>query len=933
MFTAYRPVVFPAYRILLDLVPAGILTFFYAIRLYFGRVRSSWITRAAMALSIGSVYVGTLLYYEFPSFRTEFMGVSYAAIGYVFRFYLLALAAKEALERVQQRTGWFDPPNQQLLSTVITLLAYWTGASATLQVLIYNIYGDPTPQFNFPDSMYFTLLCLINGPSDNLVPDNYAARVIVVLLILAVFLALPGEIDSITTAYRQRARQERPVKPAAESPAANAYICGYLTVTSVYSTLRLIMEGVGKPDDPGTVDGQRKPGSGIMPRITVVSETPLSDDLRQLLAQKEYRSTVNFVLRSSFDFVLLRELGLRDRDAFYVVTDYDTETPPEECDALCIAQALRIHKFMVLEDVGNVDLYVQVLLHESLYPLRNLLFCQVICLDDMLVNLLANNSAAPGYANLIYFISRPEFFQLSCTFIGLVREYELLSDQLLCHFPLSVALDTDPGLTIVWADKLLWDRHQQPRLRLGRFSSRSGTLTAMSPAPAPTGTTGSATDTNASTVPATPERSALVSRAAAAAVAPVSPSLPPPASPPAVPRSRSRRLTHTSPPGFLLNPRDHDPSREYQYVYLTSRPIALTNADLPTFTQMVSPLVGTFQRVRTEYDRVRGSAVKNGRLNSRIAQHTGTTGLRLAYPRNGGPTTSAAGGAVTAPTLRSHIVIYDLLDSTSRITIPLIRQLRVAHNDRQLPVVVVLAKACPEAETLKALPGVHVVIGTPYTERVVYAACLRTAKAVILLHGVYSVGPGLKRASEAAAVEAAVREWRPDIPIIKRFPSNILRDRTELIKEFDRYSLELVHEVWGPIVAGDVVFTDIFYFTMSQATLTGPGLGFMFPTETPNTSYWYQWPINCIIPTENDTAETETVPFVTIALALNRHDIRLVAVCKPYDTNRPVPGQRFARFTLILPRVFLEVPVTWNALVLIPRDRRPDDYLVPQHGL
>ncbi|KAJ1909856.1 hypothetical protein IWQ60_010952, partial [Tieghemiomyces parasiticus] len=292
-----------------------------------------------MLLSITSVYVGTLLYYEWPAFRTQFMGVSYAAVGYVFRFYLLALAAKEALARVQQRTGWFDPPQLQLASTAIALLAYWAGVSALLQVLVYNVYDDPEPQFNYSDSLYFTLLCLVNGPTDSLVPPNYVSRIIVVLLILAVFLTLPGKIEDITKAYQLLAKQDKSTKSAAESRAVSAYICGHLTVTSVSSTLRLIAESVDIRAGADSNNTRLSP-SEMMPRITVVSESPLNDDLRQLLAQKEYRSTVSFAFRSSLDFVMLRKLGLRAGDAVYVVTDYDTDVPPEESDALCIAQAL-----------------------------------------------------------------------------------------------------------------------------------------------------------------------------------------------------------------------------------------------------------------------------------------------------------------------------------------------------------------------------------------------------------------------------------------------------------------------------------------------------------------------------------------------------------------------------------------------------------------
>ncbi|KAJ1965908.1 hypothetical protein IWQ62_002548, partial [Dispira parvispora] len=162
----------------------------------------AWRAHFFVICALGSAFLGALLYAVVPDVRGTLLGVSYVAIGYVARFYMFTNSIRGIRTVLQNMKAEYEPFVTQLINSAVGLACHWLAVSTLLHVLVYNIYPSKPKNFNFFDTMYYICLCLINGPTENLIFDSTVARLVVITLVLAVFLSLPGEFFKLSRAHQ-----------------------------------------------------------------------------------------------------------------------------------------------------------------------------------------------------------------------------------------------------------------------------------------------------------------------------------------------------------------------------------------------------------------------------------------------------------------------------------------------------------------------------------------------------------------------------------------------------------------------------------------------------------------------------------------------------------------------------------------------------------
>ncbi|KAJ1981558.1 hypothetical protein H4R34_002027 [Dimargaris verticillata] len=334
-------------------------------------------------VSAGSSFIGSVLYWVLPFMRTQYMGMHLLAVFGISRFFLLYAFVKDRIITSQIYEGYFSPTTVKSILMASRLLCYWLSFSGLLHVVLHIFYVPLRPNFSFWDSMFYVVLCLINGPTTEIIADVTAARIIVLLIIILLLFILPKEISKMTEVYKaQPIHSQYEQKMLAYD--SIVIISGILLRRNVMSVLsNLKREKPSQNIDVLLVDDGRQ-------NAEVVGLTSLSRIHRKM--RVSFLNTISFRKAQS---LVEKYTSIN----IYVINDYDFGIDPELKDCQCIATARFFHGIFQ-RFTKDFNIHLQVILRTSIPLTYGIPCCQAVCLDQLLVNYMAQSTAATGLATL-----------------------------------------------------------------------------------------------------------------------------------------------------------------------------------------------------------------------------------------------------------------------------------------------------------------------------------------------------------------------------------------------------------------------------------------------------------------------------------------------------------------------------------------------------
>ncbi|KAJ1956937.1 hypothetical protein IWQ62_005198, partial [Dispira parvispora] len=654
------------------------------------------------------------------------------------------------LARYQYRNPEYGPFAMQLINTAVSLICHWLAVSTLLHVLVYNIYPSKPKEFNFFDTMYYICLCLINGPSNELIFDSTVARLVVISLILALFLTLPGEFSKVSQAYKTLRDKRDKLELLVHQQMRNecefqCIITGHLTLNSVMGFL--IMPEGGYTDY-----------SSVKPSMLLLNNKPLQPELEVFLKRQPWATRVRFYQYEELnDHVLeqLRQLAC----IVYTLADYnaslkDTVENIQRLDEQNIQLCRRFQQWSPLSYRPDRYICMQVVLHESLVLARKV--CpetETVCLDDVFTSFFVHNTAAFGFSTLVMLYGTPLRYSLMVkihnTMMSIASKdpdyWESSTGQAISLFSLN------RGEFLYW--KFRDSKLEIYEVDLRKWTQPPGTICLGAKF---------RLDGASKTITLSPELPLVLNRG-----------------------SPTVRLPEIYFPHFVLNPVLRELPKNRVPIVLSSHIKSCDSyVNLPPMTKNNSTDSDTTER---------GSDNVNTRITSNLETTPKLhTAVKISKPPSlehldNIPRYAGTGyvddemDAISPLACKGHLVICDYLCQISRQVLPFIRQARVAHNQPQLQVVLITDFPLNKAirKRLKVLGHLYIVHGIPHHLNNLQRANVVQAKAVVAFHWVDDIQPEIPATLDALCLQ--LRALDPRVPLVRFTSSAILRRRKEAI--------------------------------------------------------------------------------------------------------------------------------------------------------
>ncbi|KAJ1991036.1 hypothetical protein H4R33_001518 [Dimargaris cristalligena] len=816
-----------------------------------------------------SVIIGTVLYFVLPVASSQYLGVSYASTLYFLRFVLLAAALERLVGQYHAAFRLVDDAYNQVIQTMTRLFCYWMAISSLLQTVVYFVmHADENLNFSFGDTMYYVILCLINGPTDSIIEDNPASRVLVCLLIIGIFVVIPLEFQKISDVFQKRSQQERPVKHTSEKNVTDIFVCGYLTLTSVQAILNSIDESTSLRN--------------VKKQVTFIDHQALPEEVMKLITSREYRHYVAFIKRVSFDYSFLLELNIQDLDIFLVITDYDsTIHSAEYMDSYCVSKTMRICQFLWLQNMNN-SVRTQVILRSSMKYLRKFSNCQVICLDDSIVNMLASNCVAPGMATLLYQLVRDNFSSVATTFISLVFNNCNLKEIRLSLFPAKI----DPSYQSYSSESIFYDF-----LHYGTsYKSIVGVSDTQPPPPTqddPDRKLNYFQYKLASHVNQAKEGGSVILL------------------------ERHKRGTATNDvgrdpeTGGTRGARPHISKRNRNANILKTRALNDLNWGTLIFRCAWEPLLKKFKELFQDTSVYVNVEAFDGDSSSKSNSKTPAAFFGPSY---------IGEFSNPLPTITDHLIVWDFQTEFERVSIPLLKRLRgLAGESTEILYLNGASLPADVLDTISQIPKVQLIPTSLDSANNLSQISIKTARSVILLHRIHEERSEILKDSSVYMAENYIRSRRPYIPIIKRYPCNVVGTKKSIVRQFAKNYFEWVYNTWRPIIAGDAVFTDIFYYLMNSPQHIGNISQLLFPTKG-SKAKWCSIPTKYFAGYDSPSATKSDRWYAAVYNKLMEKGISAIGA----TTHESYKTKCFNRILCLVPRTNLELGPEDQILCLIP---------------
>ncbi|KAJ1976023.1 hypothetical protein H4R35_002882 [Dimargaris xerosporica] len=346
------------WRIIVDAVLSLTLVAFYIFRaLYAGLPIARQYAVFVVVTVVGS-YAGLVLYYAVPSMRKMYMAVN-----------ALTSAAQMAAIATQATAVHHRADN----------------VSALLHILMHVVYSSLEPNFHFFDAMYYVCLCLINGPTTDVIADTEVTRVVVVLIIATVLTIIPAEFSKMVDAFKRNPQRRPKIYPPGRFTNA-LIIMGHLTTNNIIPLL---------------CDSERLVKTARNTDVFLVDGTGYQQELANAVKQCVFNHGVAVRYSTSLELEHVKAIATCNYQARIIaLADMDSIADPQSVDQRCIAEVMKVQQSFARYSVYPT-IHIQLLLEDSVPLTYGIPNCEVTCCDYYLVNLLAKSTAAMGISSIL----------------------------------------------------------------------------------------------------------------------------------------------------------------------------------------------------------------------------------------------------------------------------------------------------------------------------------------------------------------------------------------------------------------------------------------------------------------------------------------------------------------------------------------------------
>ncbi|KAJ2891276.1 hypothetical protein IWW38_003693, partial [Coemansia aciculifera] len=355
------------------------------------------------------------------SVRNSYMSAGVLAIFYPARFLRLHYAFNRLLAIAASSTKY-------IRLSLIRQEAASLGGDIIVAILMFasvvhsgiNWYSQANKVqytgFTFLDAIYFIAMSALG--QDGSIPRSTFSEIISMAIVALIALAVPSRVTKLVDlALKTSAYNKTVALPAASR---HALVCGNIELESIRQFLHEFFNADHGPNIFRTT-------------IVILHNDEPNMEMRALLRDPAYANRVFFVKGRATNFKSLKRARIDLATCVYILTRKHSHGSGIEDDADTVLIALALNAFATSVVTRSADgkpvaaapqfqVYAQTLLPGSISHLNYLQTARVVCVDEMRMGIMAQNSATPGFATLAFILSTSVADHVDWDFSGVLAE-------------------------------------------------------------------------------------------------------------------------------------------------------------------------------------------------------------------------------------------------------------------------------------------------------------------------------------------------------------------------------------------------------------------------------------------------------------------------------------------------------------------------------
>ncbi|KAJ1977386.1 hypothetical protein H4R34_003602, partial [Dimargaris verticillata] len=241
------------------------------------------------------------------------------------------------------------------------------------------------PHLQPSTALLITSVCLINGPTTDVIADTQVTRVVVVLIIATVLTVVPVEFSKMVDAFKRNTQRRPKISPTGHFK-QGLIIMGHLTTNNILPLLADSERLINAPRDTD---------------VFIIDGTGYQQALADAVKQCVFNHGVAVRYSTSLEAEHINTIAIyKFRTRIIALADMDSTADPQSADERCIAEVMEVQKTFAQRRVYPT-IHIQLLLEDSVPLTYGIPNCEVTCCDYYLVNLLAKSTAATGLGSIL----------------------------------------------------------------------------------------------------------------------------------------------------------------------------------------------------------------------------------------------------------------------------------------------------------------------------------------------------------------------------------------------------------------------------------------------------------------------------------------------------------------------------------------------------
>ncbi|EKX45914.1 hypothetical protein GUITHDRAFT_138739 [Guillardia theta CCMP2712] len=286
---------------------------------------------------------------------------------------------------------------RQIFTMVLTALSLIFCFAGLIQVVeltfrspedLADIWNHPEPGFSFHDAVYFTIITVSTVGYGDFYPTTVLGKFLTMIMILSSLATITDQINKLMELLSMASPWARATYQSAKYP--HVLLCGNVT----HSSIRDFLEEFFHPDH-GMSDT----------KVVILGNQVPSASLLSLLSSANYSLRTVYLEGSALVDKDLQRADIINCLCVFILCDKFAEDPFAE-DSSNIIRAISIKKYVSARRPGeDIRIILQLLRPENRHHL-NVSTCggtdvQIICMDEIKMNLLGKSCLCPGFSTLI----------------------------------------------------------------------------------------------------------------------------------------------------------------------------------------------------------------------------------------------------------------------------------------------------------------------------------------------------------------------------------------------------------------------------------------------------------------------------------------------------------------------------------------------------